>query len=72
VINTNLLTLAAGAHQHWSGGDHFERRIDLSVGTQVSLINVILAVMLQNAGDDRAAVIPALIVTWLRRWRWAS
>jgi ribose transport system permease protein len=36
--------------------------IDLSVGQQVSLTNVILAVMLQNVGDDRGAVIPALLV----------
>ena len=36
--------------------------IDLSVGTQVSLINVILAVMMKNAGDVRAATIPAMLV----------
>jgi ribose transport system permease protein len=39
--------------------------IDLSVGTQVSLINVILAVMMRNAGDNRAAVIPAMLVAFL-------
>jgi ribose transport system permease protein len=36
--------------------------IDLSVGTQVSLINVILAVMMANAGDNKLAVIPAMLV----------
>ena len=36
--------------------------IDLSVGQQVSLINVILAVMMQNAGDNRAVVVLAMLV----------
>jgi ribose transport system permease protein len=36
--------------------------LDLSVGQQVSLINVILAVMMANAGDNRLAVVPAVVV----------
>jgi ribose transport system permease protein len=66
VIQVNLLTFTplilisiGQAIIILSGG------IDLSVGTQVSLINVILAVMMRNAGDNRAAVIPAMLVAFL-------
>ncbi len=63
VININLLTftplilVSIGQAIIILGGG-----IDLSVGYQVSLINVILAVMMQNAGDNWAAAIPALLV----------
>jgi ribose transport system permease protein len=66
VININLLTFTplilisiGQAVIILCGG------IDLSVGQQVSLINVILAVMMKNAGNNPAAVIPAMFVAFI-------
>ncbi len=63
VIQVNLLTFTplilismGQAVIVLSGG------LDLSVGQQVSLINVILAVMMQNVGDNRAAAILPMLV----------
>jgi ribose transport system permease protein len=66
VFNINLLTftplilISIGQAIIILGGG-----LDLSVGQQVSLINVILAVMMADAGESRLAVIPAFIVAFL-------
>lgn len=66
VFNINLLTftplilISIGQAIIILGGG-----LDLSVGQQVSLINVILAVMMADAGESRLAVVPAFIVAFL-------
>lgn len=66
VFNINLLTftplilISIGQAIIILGGG-----LDLSVGQQVSLINVILAVMMANAGENRLAVLPAFAVAFL-------
>jgi ribose transport system permease protein len=66
VLNINLLTftplilISIGQAIIILGGG-----LDLSVGQQVSLINVILAVMMADAGESRLAVLPAFGVAFL-------
>jgi ribose transport system permease protein len=66
VINVNLLTftplilISIGQAVIILGGG-----LDLSVGTQVSLINVIMAVLMKDAGDNQAAVIPGFLAAMI-------